>query len=139
RTAAVTLSVCCLLTSCSRGDHAGGAVQRVAILPFENLTESTELDWISRAAAAVLAYDLTGPRNIYPIRVESIRDARLNRAVKTVEGYFAREHGALSFHATVGNQTIVVSGDDVAGDINRLAKQLSADARTLAGCDAAAL
>ena len=107
----------------------------------ENLTSTTDLDWVSRVAAAVLTYDLTGPKNILPIRVESIRDATLKRAHRTVEGYFANEHGELAFHATLAPQTFVVSaaGTDVVAAMNRLAKSLSPDARSLTGCDATAI
>jgi tetratricopeptide (TPR) repeat protein len=131
--------VCCFLVSCSRASAPRESIEQLAILPFENLTSNTDLDWISRLSAAVLAYDLTGPRRIHPIRVESIADARLNHAGRTVEGYFASEHGELAFHATIANRTFVVSGsaDDVIAAMNRLAKDLSSDARGLAGCNAA--
>lgn len=140
RTAILTLFVCVFWVSCSRAGAPREPIERLAILPFENLSSSTDLDWISRLSAAVLAYDFTGPRRIHPMRVETIADARLNRAGRTVEGYFASEHGALAFHATIADRTFVVSGsaDDVVAAMNRLAKDLSPDARALAGCNATA-
>lgn len=133
--AAVAFSVC---ISCSTAPRE--SIERLAILPIENLTSDTSLDWVSRAAAAILAYDLTGPQRIRPVRVESIADARANALGSVLEGYFAREHGALSFHETLGNRTLVVSGagDDVVNHMNALAKQLSVDARRFT-CNAAAL
>ena len=74
------------------------------------------------------------------MRVESIIDSRFKRAGRTVEGYFANEHGGLTFHAIIAHRTLVVVGsaDDVVATINRLAKDLNPDARVLTGCNAAA-
>lgn len=139
RPAFATLFFCSLLVSCSRAGARREAIERIAILPFENLTDSTDLDWISRLSAAILAYDLTGPRGIHPVRAESIINARLSRPSRTVDGYFESEHGVLAFHATVANRTFVVSAppDDVVAAMNRLAKEISPDARSLTGCNAA--
>jgi tetratricopeptide (TPR) repeat protein len=144
--AALTVFLCCVTLSCSRGDAPG--VERLAILPVENLTNDTGLDWIADAAAAVLTYDLTGPKNIHPIRAATIRDARASRATRYLESYFAIERGALAFHFTIEDpvklkavRTGVVRAQttDVAGAMNRLAKELNADARAISGCDPQAL
>ncbi len=134
------------LLSCSRAP--AGAVERLAILPVENLASSADLDWVSRAAAAVLAYDLTGPRGMRAIRTETLRDARLSGATRYLEGYFDIERGVLAFHLTVEDpdarkmtrtMSLSAPADDIAAAMNRAAKELSADARTAAGCTGEAL
>jgi tetratricopeptide (TPR) repeat protein len=132
--AAVAFLIC---IDCSRAPRE--SLERLAILPIENLTSDTNLDWVSRAAAAILAYDLTGPQRIHPVRVESISDARLNTLGSILQGYFARERGVLTFHETLGTRSLVVSdGDNVVGSMNALAKELTKDARSFT-CNAAAL
>jgi Flp pilus assembly protein TadD len=142
-----TIFICGSTLSCSRGG-APAVVERLAILPIENLTSDTSLDWIGEAAPAILAYDLTGPKSMHPIRVAVLRDARANRATRYLEAYFANEHGALAFHVTIEDpeklkavRTLVVSGalSDVAGVMNRLAKDLNGEARSFPACNAAAL
>jgi Flp pilus assembly protein TadD len=146
RLAALTVFFCCLSLSCSRGGLVG--VERLAILPIENLTSDTGLDWVGDAGAAVLAYDLTGPKNIHAIRVAAIRDARASRATRYLEAYFAIEGGALVFHVTIEDpekvkavRTFVARGaaNDVAGVMNRMAKELNVDARAVSGCNTTAL
>jgi tetratricopeptide (TPR) repeat protein len=144
--AGLTVFLCFVTLSCSRGDAPG--VERLAILPVENLTNDTGLDWIGDAAAAMLGYDLTGPKNIHPFRAAALRDARASRATRYLESYFAIEHDALALHVTIEDpeklkavRTLVVRGatTDIASAMNRLAKELSADARAISGCNTTAL
>jgi Flp pilus assembly protein TadD len=139
--------LCCVTLSCSRGDAPGG-IERLAILPIENLTSDRGLDWISQAASAILVYNLTGPKNLHPIRAATQREARAGRATRYLEAYFANEHGALAFHVTIEDaeklkavRTLVVSGTatDIAGAMNRLAKELAGDARPFSSCNGTAL
>jgi Flp pilus assembly protein TadD len=136
------------LVSCSHSASPHGAVERIAIIPFENLTPNTDLDWIGSASAAILAYDLTGPRDVHPMRAPTIRDARLDRSDRRVAGYFANEQGAIVFHVTIedGRKPRTVrmlelkaAPGDVGGAINRLAKELNNNSRSLAGCNGEAL
>ncbi len=139
--AALFFSLC----SCS---HPDTRVQRVALLPVENLTNDSSLDWIARAAPSVLAYDLTGSARLHPFRLDSIGDARTRRATRFVEAYFTNEHGTLSFHVTIENpesrrsvQTMVVSGtpNELAGAMDQIARNINPQARKFPACGSTAL
>jgi Flp pilus assembly protein TadD len=80
--------------SCSR-DTA--KFERVAILPFENLTGDAALDWMSRVASAVVTADLTGVPRIFAARVESMRDAYLMHATWVVHGSFTGRGNDLNY------------------------------------------
>ncbi|HEY6391883.1 MAG TPA: hypothetical protein VIX89_11435, partial [Bryobacteraceae bacterium] len=56
--------------ACARKESA--SVERLAILPFENLSSNNDLGWIGPAAAAAIVYDLTPSGNVYAQNVESI-------------------------------------------------------------------
>lgn len=137
-----------LVACSSRTDVPHDAIERLAILPIENLTTDASLDWISAASTAVLSYDLTGPKHLYAARAPSIRDARLLRANRILEGYFAPAKDSLSFHLTIRDpakqstvRTIVISArsTDLAGAMDRLAKTLSPNARYFSTHNAEAL
>ena len=147
-TVALCLLLGCLLLSCSRGSTTREPVERLAILPFENLSGSAGLDWVSRVSSAILAYDLTGPQNVHPARLDSLRDARLDNASRYLEGYFASEHGMLTFHSTIENpdtrkiQSIALVSaqtDNVIAAMNKLAKDLNPKARSFPNCSQATL
>ncbi len=148
RTTAFFLFLVCVSLSCSRGGSTRQPVDRLVILPFENLTGNPGLDWASRVSAAILAYDLTGPRDVHPSRVESIRDARLENAGQYLEGYFSIENGVLKFHSSFENadarkieRTAITAAqtNDLAGAMNKLAKDLNPRARSFPHCSQAAL
>jgi len=80
--------------SCSRDKSK---FERVAILPFENLTGDPALDWMSRVASAVIAADLTGVPRVFASRVESMRDAYLLNATWVVHGSFTGRGTDLSY------------------------------------------
>jgi tetratricopeptide (TPR) repeat protein len=68
------------------------------VLKFENLSGDAKLDWISVAAAKVLAAQLTGAPHALGELVPSISDAYGSGATEVVHGYF---DGAESFHVSV--------------------------------------
>lgn len=140
--AAAVISLSCLW--CAPGE----SVERLAILPLENLTSDATLDWASSGSAAVLAYDLTGPKRLNVIRVESIRDARLNNAGEYLEGYFANERGGLVFHITIEDparrkvsRSLIITAQpgDLSAAMNRLAKDVSPEARSSTACNGSAV
>ena len=53
-----TLAALCALAGCTRAPQR--AVERLAILPFENLTGDASLDWIRAAGPAILAEQVAG-------------------------------------------------------------------------------
>ncbi len=76
-------------------------VDRIAILPLENLTSDATLDWVSRAAQYALANQLTGVGNLFPRTVPDTREARLAGATRAVEGYLSGDANLLRIHAVV--------------------------------------
>jgi tetratricopeptide (TPR) repeat protein len=59
------------------------------------------LDWIASAAPSIVAAEITGTANTLPVRVESVRDAYLNRATRLVHGYFTRRGASLHFQMEI--------------------------------------
>jgi tetratricopeptide (TPR) repeat protein len=76
-------------------------VDRLALLPFENLTGDASLDWIASAAPSIVFAEITGAANILPLRVETVRDAYRNRATRFVHGYFTRRGAGLHFQMEI--------------------------------------
>ena len=135
------------LIACSHTPARSGP-ERLAIIPFENLTNDPALDWVGPASAAVLAYDLTGPQNVQPLRAATIRDARLDYSTRRIEGYFTNRNGELQLRAVVEDpqtrrtvRTIAISASpaNIAAPMNQLAKNLNSGARALGNCDTSAL
>ncbi|MEO7145561.1 MAG: tetratricopeptide repeat protein [Bryobacteraceae bacterium] len=65
-------------------------MERLALPPFENLTADPSLDWISAAAPAILAVEITGALKTVPVRVTAARDAFAARATEICYGRFSR-------------------------------------------------
>lgn len=86
-------------SACAR--HKSSAPERLAITPFENLSASTEFDWLGRALSAAVAYDLTGLANIYAQPVDSLDSAYGMQASRALQGYFIQTNGRLQLHASV--------------------------------------
>ncbi len=126
-----------LVPACARKEAA--SVERLAILPFENLSSNENLSWIGRAAAAAIVYDLTPAGNVYAQNVESISAAHSMDATRAVQGYYFERNGRISFHVTVEDlrRTKTVDGLELDGAapegvlplVNRLAAKLSPSAR----------
>jgi Flp pilus assembly protein TadD len=125
------------LQGCARRQAAG--VERLGVMPIENLSSEAQLDWRSRAAAAVVVYDLAGARNIFANQVDSISAAQSMQASRLLEGYFFERNGRIVIRATLedlGRAKVVESfemdGAASAGFLplmNELARRLSSDAR----------
>ena len=126
-----------ILVGCVRRQAAG--VERLAVLPIENLSSNAQLDWGSRAVAAVVVYDLAGAKNIYARPVDSLSAAQSMQASRLLEGYFVERNGRIGIRATLedlGRTKAVASfemdGAQSAGFLpltNELARRLSSDAR----------
>jgi tetratricopeptide (TPR) repeat protein len=110
-------------------------VERLALLPFENLTGDTSLDWIASAAPSIVAAEITGAANILPMRVETVRDAYLNRATRFVHGYFTRRGAGLHFQMEIEDparhKMVVAQAADgtVLFAMSDVARKLAAGAR----------
>jgi len=112
-----------------------GNVDRLALLPFENLTGDASLDWIASAGPSIVGAEITGAVNILPIRVDTVRGAYLNRATQFVHGYFTRRGASLHFqleiedsarHKMIGAQA---ADGTVLFAMNDLARKLAPGAR----------
>jgi Flp pilus assembly protein TadD len=124
------------LDGCSR---PRAAVERLGVMPIENLSPEAQLDWPSRAAAAVVAYDLAGVRNIFAKQVDSLSAAQSMQASRVLQGYFFERNGRIGIRATLEElvnssavENIEIDGPASAGFLplaNELARRLSPDAR----------
>jgi len=116
-----------------------GAPVRVAVVPFENLTDDPAQDAAGRAAAGAIVYDLAGSRSICAELEGSTGGAHEIHAAEILIGYFSTRSGALDLHAVLEDsargralQTWEFSGAEADGLrplADELAKKLSADGR----------
>jgi tetratricopeptide (TPR) repeat protein len=122
---------------CARRQAAG--VERLGIMPLENLSSDAQLDWRSRAAAGVVVYDLAGARNIFTSQVDSLSAAQSMQASRLLEGYFFERRGRIGIRATLEDlgrakaaESFELDGAASAGFLplaNELARRLSSEAR----------
>jgi tetratricopeptide (TPR) repeat protein len=114
-------------------------VERLAVLPLENLTPHPSLNWSGTALARVLAEELSASTRILPFSAENMAVARLSNASRAVQGYYTSDGGRLVFHAVVRNLETnrnekwlqsSPGGDPILGAATEFAKQI--DARTRA-------
>ncbi|HTC91154.1 MAG TPA: hypothetical protein VK686_22775 [Bryobacteraceae bacterium] len=126
------------LTSCSK--PAASGVERLGVMAIENLTSDAQLNWASRAAAAVVVYDLAGVKNIFARQVDSISAAQSMRASRVLAGYFFERNGRIGIHATLEDlgRAKAVENFEIDGTVsngflplvNELARRLSPEVRT---------
>ncbi len=132
--------------SCARKDNR--ALERLAILPLENLSSDFTLDWVGRAAAAALIYDLAGSPNIYAQTVESLTATDAIRPSRIMQGYFFARNGQLAFRIVITDSRKATTASSFALDgplpegalplINRIAKWLSPTARNFGSSNSTA-
>lgn len=117
----------------------GTVVERLGVMPIENLSSDAQFDWRSRAASAVVVYDLAGAKNIFARQVDSLSAAQGIRASRLLEGYFIERNGSIGIRATLEDagrtkalESFEIDGPASAGFLplaNELARRLSSDAR----------
>ncbi|MGH9674254.1 MAG: tetratricopeptide repeat protein, partial [Bryobacteraceae bacterium] len=83
--------------ACRRNEPA--AIQRVAILPLENLSGDSSADWIGPAAANLAATAATGGGRMHPFAAATRADALRARATRIVAGYYVVRQGVVSLRA----------------------------------------
>ncbi len=125
------------LCGCARRQATGA--ERLAVMPIENLSSEAQMDWRSRAAAAVVVYDLAGAKDIFAKQVDSLSAAQSMQASRLLEGYFFERNGRIGIRATLEdlgkNQTVgsfEIDGAASAGFLplaNELARRMGPDAR----------
>ena len=84
---------CFLLGAC--GERHAARVERLALLPPENLTANPSHDWYGHALAAIVSEELIGSPRLDPQAVASIREASAFQATEIVHGYFTERDGQL--------------------------------------------
>ena len=134
------------LAACGRRETR--VVERLAVIPFENLSGDVSLDWMGRAAAAAVVYDLAGAPSLYAQSVESVSGVDSIRSTRVVEGYFVVRNGRLEIRAalldlhktsTVASFALAgSSGDGPVPLVNQLSKRLSPSARAFSTANTAA-
>ncbi len=87
-----------LLAGCSKQRPLS---QKIAILPFENLSADPELDWMAMGFPEILKAQLTGTPNIDPVSLTSLRDAPASGARTVLQGYFSVVSGKLRVEAVL--------------------------------------
>ncbi len=132
---------------CRRVEHR--AVERVAILPFENLTGDPAWNWVSPAAQLILRTEVSASPHVQPFRAGSVNEALHLGATRFVQGYATLENGRLRLHVTeqdAGSRTNVLNSDS-AGDaaagllplVDSIAKQVGDRTRPFGSQNAAAI
>lgn len=129
----------CGVVLCSCGTKTPGrAVERVAVLPFQNLTGDASLDWLGGSIQADLANQLIPARNVNLLAVPSERDAFLNRPTRLITGFVDRTPAGLRLRAViedpetrraVGEFSAVRGPESFLGAVEGLARQISPEAR----------
>jgi tetratricopeptide (TPR) repeat protein len=114
-------------------------VERLAVMPLENLSSDPQWNWYSRASSAVVEYDLAGSKNIFTKPVDSLSAAQSMQASRVLEGYFFERNGRIGIRATVEDlrTTRAVEHLEIEGPVgggllplaNELARRLSSGAR----------
>ena len=110
-------------------------MERVAFLPFENLSGDQGLDWIAAAGTRIVTDQLLGGVvATVPIQISAVRDAYATNATKLVHGYFEKRREALHFEFVVEDAQSHKALQTVAGDgaplsvLDRLANEIDSSA-----------
>ena len=88
-----------LIAACARSPVR--PVDRIAVLPFGNLTGDASLDWVASSAPSIVASDLAGTARMVPVRAGNPSEGYLAAADRLVHGYFTGKSGALRFQIAV--------------------------------------
>jgi tetratricopeptide (TPR) repeat protein len=140
-----TLFLTLALAGCARKSTGP---DRLAVVPFENLSSESELGAAGRGAATALVYDLAGAPNLFAETVQSMNGSYDMHASRILEGYFSESGGRVDLYAVVENagslkaiesiELVGPSSGGVLSLVNQLAARLYTKARTFeAGSPAA--
>ena len=84
------------LAACSRAPQR--SFERVAILPFDNLTGDSAFDWLNNAGPAMLSEELTGGVHMFSLRAPSVGSAALLGATRLLHCTFSQHRGVFNVH-----------------------------------------
>lgn len=97
---ATLLLAAALLIGCA-GNAPRPAVERVAILPVENLTSDPSLDWASRAIPAVVAAECTGVPRLQVLRADSDRTVGGLRPTQILHSFLTLVNGKVTLKSVL--------------------------------------
>jgi Flp pilus assembly protein TadD len=134
-----SILVAMIAGGCAR--RPASTVERLAVMPLENLSSDPQWNWYSRALSAVVQYDLTGAHDVFAKTAESLSAAQSMQASRVLEGYFFARNGRIRIRATVEDlrttravEHFEMEGPAAGGALplaNELAHRLSSGARLL--------
>jgi tetratricopeptide (TPR) repeat protein len=136
--------VAAVCAGCSRPDSP--SVQRVALLPFENLSGDASLDWIASAGPRIVNDELLGgAAHSVPAHVGALRDTYAFGATQLVHGYAEKRRQGLHFEFVIEDakthkalQTLASDGDPLPA-LDRLAKQIDSAAHAFSSTNPQAI
>lgn len=108
-------------------------MERVAILPIENLSGDPSLDWVSVAIPAILTRTLAAASSLSAVEAANVRDAYAAGATTVLQGYLQRSGATLSLqlvnedlstHQIRRTFTRTAAGNDVIAAAESLARDL---------------
>jgi len=70
-------------------------MERLAILPFANLSGDPALDWVATAGPIILSQELAGGAHLFPFRASSVGIAALESATQLLHCTFTQRSGTL--------------------------------------------
>jgi tetratricopeptide (TPR) repeat protein len=77
------------------------SIERVAFLPWDNLTGDSSLDWMAAAGPKIALAQLTGAAHAVPLQTPGMRDALGAAATRYVHGFFDRRGPSVHFEISV--------------------------------------
>jgi len=111
------------------------AAQRIAILPFENLTGDDSLDWIASAAPAIVEAEIAGAGSIAAFRAQDVSAAYAGGATRLLHGYFTGGPAEVRFEVEAEDASrhkiveAMAERGDVLKAMNAVARRINPSAR----------
>jgi len=134
RRLAGALAISLLLVGCAK---KRGGFQRLAVLPFENLSADPGVDWVQRGLAEAVCLHWAGAAEVHAFRSDNLREAARLRATHVLHGYFTRAGARLRAEAVLEDarsgrmiQQAAASGEGVLVLARSLAQALGAPVRS---------
>jgi tetratricopeptide (TPR) repeat protein len=128
-----------MTAGCSR--QTKPVVERLAVIPFENLTDDPSLDWVGPVLAEAIVEQLTGSAAIQPSTFPRLSDATVARGTVALRGYCILASGRLRLVASrerLSDGKVIATDtlegavpDGVLGIADALARRLDSGARAL--------
>ena len=89
--------LCILAAGC--GPREGQPAERLAVPPFEDLSDGATTGWAGRALSEVVATGVAGSPSLHSLRVPSGREAALAGATSVLRGYYVVTDGRIKVKA----------------------------------------